>query len=1151
MRASFKDISRTILKERKRFIAIAVIAILGITMFSGLQAGCDDLRLTADRFFDDQNLHDIYIQSTLGLTKEDVESLQGLEEIEQASGFYSEEVQTLVDGVNKIALIKVIDSEGMDAPYLLEGQLPESADEVLVTRKYLDETGKKLGDVFDFEETDLEDDENSDEANSDTDEKDMEEADEGSSDKESSDSDSANKENSDSDDEFDLDPSDYEIEEESETPTFPQTSLTIVGVVIDPTDINADQGSTAFRSTSDYDYVCYVLSEAVDTEIYKGIGVTIAGMKAVYCYSDRYDFRNQEVMNLIADRLKTDREAARTQEIKDEAYDTIADVENDMKDAFSDVEKKFKDAKKELEDGEQELKDGQQELDDNLKKGEDEIADGRKQISDGYDELEAAEKKLKDSEKKLDEGEAELKDKEALLASKEKELEAGEAKIADAMEELASNENALASQRASFEASKDYLGQEEAAAMEAQLLAAEKQLASGRKELEAQSENLKAGRKELESGKQQLEAGKKEIEDGRAQIESGKKEISDNKKKLDDNLAKLNREEAKMYAEIEKAQKEIDDGWKELEDGQKEYQENWETYQEKKADAENQIADAKAEVEDLESAKWYIQNRFSLSGYNNVKNDMSAIESLGIVFAFIFLVVAVLISLTTITRMVEEDRGLIGTYQALGYSNAAIRRKYMLFALFACFIGCALGELCGFWGFPKVLAMFFGVMYQLPAMQLAVNWPYFFAGPAIFMVCIALAVFLACHSSLRFMPAALMRPKAPKAGSRVFLEYIPLIWNRMNFLNKVTARNLFRYKKRFLMTIIGISACNAILIGGFGIKDTVVDLMSRQYDQISQYDWLGLVDGEDMELLEADLHEETSVQSYMKLSVASVSLINETGETMIIPLYVVEDPEEICDYIQLEDISSGDLAALSDEGILVTRNAGIILGFQAGDRLTIQDNQFYTQEYEISAVVENYLGNMIFMTRKLFDQTFDGYEANACLAKLDDQGDAFVAAEKEKDMILSSVSTKELKGEFSTSFALLNMVVYLIIVMAAALALVVLFTLSTTNISERERELATIKVLGFYDREVHTYVNKETMLLTLMGIACGVPMGIAMLQALTNVLKMPELYFAASIHKITYVYACLLTFVFAILVNQLTNRTLNAVDPVEALKSIE
>ena len=518
-----------------------------------------------------------------------------------------------------------------------------------------------------------------------------------------------------------------------------------------------------------------------------------------------------------------------------------------------------------------------------------------------------------------------------------------------------------------------------------------------------------------------------------------------------------------------------------------------------------------------------------------------------------FFVVAVLISLTTITRMVEEDRGLIGTYKALGFYDGEIRRKYMLYAFCASAAGSLLGTIGAFIVLPGIIFVIFRVMYLLPDYVFIFETLYGLSGPVLFVGGIMAATLIACRNELVQTPVTLMRPKTPRSGSRVLLERMPFIWNRMSFLNKVTARNLFRYKKRLFMTICGIMGCMALLLFGFAIKDSVTDLVPRQYEQTFFYDAMVVTTASANDILVGYMQDEKNVKEYLNTIISSVKIENTEGKSETVQLIVTPDGEALRKYIELRNLK-GEEMILDDGEIFLTQNASLLLDVETGDSAVIQTMELEQAEVTISNVVQNYLGNYVYMTQATYEEHFGEYKPNGALVFLSatcKDPVLYCTALGNQDGIVSCISSEEMKGQFDSAFMLINMVVYIVIIMAATLAFAVLFTLATTNISERMRELATIKVLGFYDREVHSYVNKETMILTGIGMVLGVPLGYAFAQTLTIILTLPSMYLAVSLHPVSYLIAGGLTLGFALLVNRITDRSLDDINPVEALKSVE
>ena len=1219
MKAYTKDIIKTIVKGKKRFFALLLITALGVCMQSGLKAACGDLRISADAFFDKQNLFDISIVSTMGLTDEDVKILAGLSGVEDVEGAYSETVFTQVDGRTKQAEVKTLSNKDINLPYLLEGEMPMRADEILVTKKYLNESGKSIGDMVTIEE-DMEKEET-------TGDSDVSAEDDTEEDGPIFDLDLKKEyETNDTDEKDDADDEDLEIdvEDEEEEPNFLCTEFKIVGVVVDAMDVNSSEGAVSFRSTSTTDYTFFVLPKAVSSEIYTVIYMTLSDTDKLLCYSDEYETKVDEIVTILEDEIKADREKARYDEVTGEAMDKIDDAEDEMNDKFSDIEKEILDAKVEIEngwsdllEGKLELKDGELDIEEaerklakaqrELERAERELARAEAELKEAWDELEAGEKAVEEGEEALNEAEEELNNAEEELKEAEKDLEEAEedipgqfdtmqtvldAEIISVKKNISQTEaeiGELESEIAELQTQKEMMGNFWSPLQEAELVAKQAELVQKQEELNTYNNQLESYNKSLTDLEKQEADAYQEIEDGKAEIAKGRQEIADGRQEIADNRAELEKNKKDLedgrieledaQADFEEAKEEVEDGWEELEDGwdeledaygeladgreeledgeaefedgKQEYEDSVSEYEDKKQEALDKLEDARQEIEDLKMATWYINTRTALSGYSNVKTDAECIESIGNAFPILFLTVAILISLTTISRMVEEDRGLIGTYKALGFTDKEIRRKYVVYALAACILGGILGDVLGFAILPTILFTVFEVMYDLPSYSLSFDFVFGIGGILLFIVGIVGAAFVSCNSALSHVPAVLMRPKAPKNGSRVLLERITPVWSRLSFLNKVTARNLFRYKKRLFMTLFGIAGCTALLLAGYTIKDTITAMPDYQYGKTFTYDLLVVAD--DNEKLMGYIEEETAIRSYINPMITNIKVMNPYGREELVQLIVVPEDESLRGYINLYDKQENKLR-LEDGDVFTTINLSEILGYQKGDTVTMQTMSLETVDVEVTEITMNYLGNSVYMTQNTYEEYFGEFEPNGIIALVNGSEESQKEYVKElelQDGILSVMSSTDVGLNFDQAFQIINLVVTIVIVMAAALAFVVLFTLSTTNISERERELATIKVLGFFDREVHAYVNKETLILTILGILLGMPAGKLFGMWLMSILQMPSIYFASTLYPISYLIAGVIATTFAFAVNFITDRSLDRINPVEALKSIE
>ena len=680
-----------------------------------------------------------------------------------------------------------------------------------------------------------------------------------------------------------------------------------------------------------------------------------------------------------------------------------------------------------------------------------------------------------------------------------------------------------------------------------------------------------------------------------------------------------------------------------------------------KNETEQTLQSKQKEMEDsIPQVRWYVQDRSQIGGFSSLKSDLESIQSLGNAFPIVFLLVAVMMSLTAMARMVEEDRGLIGTYTGLGYGRLAVASRYLLFALLACLIGGGFGLIAGFLGIPAFLLVVLRGLYVMPDVRLEYDWLYGTAGVALFVVGVLAATVYACAQEMRQKPASLMRPKAPRAGSRILLERIKPLWNRMSFLGKVTARNIFRFKSRLIMTVGGVAGCTALIVCGLAINDTVAALGAKQYQDVYQYDLMVVANDDDADAMRQKVASDGRVTSSMDVRVESGDLTGDSGSESI-QLVAVPDSErsEFGKMVTLQPVrsswvdgakslfsgksrtsssasslsdsgesdnqsgkngsqmsDSGESDAndtsdtkgtvrLGDDGVIVSQSAASAMGVNAGDTVTLTNGSEVQADAYVSAVTRSVIGSDVYISETYYHQLFDTAASgtssassasdsgesdnqsgkngsqmsdsgesdnkngksgtsngessndrqlvwNAMYANLKESSESQAAyAEKleDDDAVMKAVSCAHMAESFK--FDLMGAVVALIVALAGGLALVVLFTLANTNVSEREREMATLKVLGFFDKEVHHYVNREMMVLTMMGVVLGLPLGRFVGGLLTAALNMPALYFEVECKPLSYVIAAVATMAFALLVQLLVNPVLDRIDPISSLKSVE
>lgn len=1069
---------------------------LGIGVFSGFATGCLDSLKAADRFYDAQNTYDIQIVSTLGLTQDDVSAAAGVDGVGAVYGSRSMDVKVLQSGgALKLATLTELDDRGMNQPYVLEGTLPHQSGELAVNSKFLKDTGLHVGDMVTLSAA-----ESSKKADA----------------KDNASANGADKTGNDLK---------IAVDSDSSAAALAVTEYKITAVILSPLKISADKSPTSVSSTSSSsDYLLYATNGCISGDVYSSLYLTINGASQLDCYSKDYQKLTDMVIARIKSTIQSSRQQARYDDLVGSANKEIADAEKTLDEKQADALQKLTDAQTEIDNGQAQLQSGRAELNrqetavkQQFASGEQQLAQSRnsldKQISGANTQLTGVVSALPAGAQKTWNSE----DTQRLWAA----MMSDGTKAAPYLLAAKKGETPTPEETAAYTAAMGDL-QKDTGSFAAGFGSAGSPLTE---EQTTSFSNLAVTQGTLTYSQTQLEQ----------------------------NASALKAHKDAAEAQFSEAWKKLTGSETQLKDGQAELDKNKTDYETSMANAHQQLAKAKADVANIASAKWYVWDRGHNDSFARFKSDVSFIQAVTTAFPVIFFLVAVLISLTTMSRMVEEDRSLIGTYKSLGYSNAEIRMKYILYAVLSCVLGELLGVLIGFVALPKAVGIIVSEMYVLPLFRLEFYPSYALGGFGLFLLGILGAAIFSCSEMLRQRPAELMRPKAPKAGSRILLERIPFIWKRLNFLNKVTFRNLFRYKKRALMTIVGILGCTMLIVFGFGIRDTVDGLMSDQFGTVTVYDAIVVTNKLDSAEIRA-LSEEWSAfaKETQQIQLSSMTLQSGNNNTDI-TVIVVPNGASFETYVHLRDAHTKQAMTLPSDGIVLTQNAAKRLGVTKGKIVSLQNGDNLSCDFPVSYVSSNYTGNFIYMRESLYQARFGDYAGNAFLLNLTDNPNcqSWLQALKDDDRILSVSSSQSAIDSFKDVNALINAVVYALIGLSAVLAVTVLFTLSNINISERERELATIKVLGFQRKEIYSYINKETMILTLSGILCGLPAGYGITYGILASVSIADIAFSVRVTPFAYVIAAVLTLVFTTLVNHFTNRDLRKINMVEALKSVE
>lgn len=1075
-KALYKDAVKEIKNTYKRFISILLMAFLGVGFFAGIRATSPDMVNTLHTYYEAQNVYDIQVLSTLGLTQEDVDAIKQIDGVKDVVGTY--ETDAIIEIQQAEIIAKVMCIEDTNQPVLLEGRMPEKGTECVVEEGFLKGTNKKIGDTIQIE---IEDTTN---------------------------------------------------EEQEKIPYLKEKEMTIVGTVRSPLYLSQDKGTSKLGAGKINYYILIPKENINASEVFTQIYITIENADKLITSSTAYEEKVNEIKTQI-ENLKEDRQQARYDKLVGNANQKVEEAQATLDKEKQEAQAKIQEATQEIEDGKKEIEDGEAQLAKNEQKVQNEFANATKQIQTGKQQIEQSEKeflgKQQQAEQQFEKLELQKQDLQAQLES----VKAGLQTIDNNCEQI---EQALQN---------PLLPEEEKIKLEQQ-----------KQELEKQKASLTATKSQIEDGITSIDTG---IASGKQELQEGSNQIQQAKKELESKENQFYATKKTTTAQLQTARSELEEAKQKISDGEKELQENTKEFEEKIKEAEAELVDAREKIAEIEHPKWYVLDRNANTGYVSFIQDTESVANIGEVFPIVFFIVATLISLTSMTRMVEEQRTQIGTLKALGYHKVQIAAKYIMYASLACILGGILGMSVGFVLIPKVIWMMYEMMYQISDIVLSFDWYNGSIGLILMSLCMIGATIYAAWKELVNTPATLMRPKAPKMGRRVLLERLTFIWKRLSFSQKVTIRNIFRYKKRVLMTIIGILGCTSLILAGFGLKDSISQIMPNQFEKVFSYDMqISLKSGLDQsqqEQIKQYIQSKEEVQKSIETYMSSGAVKNGDLEEDV-QIIVPKEKNEIKDMIHLVDITSRQQIDLPEDGVCLTDKAAQLLGVQEGDIITLVDADEEEKQVKISYIVENYVSHYIYLSSQVYEELYQkDYETNVMLIQNKE-----LSTEQEDNLATDLIGQNEVAtvSRISTmvksmddTLKSLNYVVLILIISAGLLAFVVLYNLSNVNISERIRELATIKVLGFYDKEVYSYVTRETVLLTLIGIALGLIGGYFLSYFIIDTCEINMLRFNKVVEPISYVYAALITIAFTVIVNIVTYFALKKIDMIESLKSVE
>ncbi len=1120
-----KEVVRSITQSAGRFAAIAIISLLGAGFYAGLRMAAPDMRIAGDEFFDGANLYDISVMTTLGIDGQSAATLGKVDGVGAVMLAYRTDAMVLVGENSYAASIESLpidaarasdtsdgatsrsDDDGyLNRPILLEGTWPVKADECVVGAAAANELGIAIGDAVKVEKatTELED-------------------------------------------------------------TFAQTTFKVTGLVNSPAFASTGQLGITTLGTGEVELYLFVPESAFDEDLpYTVAYLTLPSAFGESWGTDGYD----NAVAAVKERVETIAGA-----VGAARYNAVrGDAQKELDDARADYEAERADAEGKLADAEAQLGDARSQLDSAIAG----LSSGKADLDAAAKTLAESEAKLRSSEDDYAKGKAEIDSQYAsfqeqaanlpTMKEQSQQLADGISQAKAGIQEIEQNlaqaqEGAAAIEQALAQAKQAGAPEEQIAALEQQLAQAQGAVAMLEQKraetlgtlstLEGQMEQLQAGIAAIEQGEAEFAAHYQELEEARAKIDDGWKQLEEGRRKYESGLAEYNSGLSQYYS-----------GLSDYQSGYAEYQANRDEAYEKFADAEADLAEAQKDIDDIEKPDVYVTSREKNYGAAQLASDADGIAQIATFLPFMFFLVAALVSLTSMTRMVDEERLVIGTHKALGYSRARITSKYLIYGVLASGIGSIIGVLVFGTFLPWFIMTAYQVTYAVPTTPTPIDPGVAARAIGLSVGVTALATWGASAASLREKPAALMLPRVPKAGKRIFLERIKPLWERMSFSHKVTARNLLRYKRRFFMAVVGIAGCTALLMIGFGLRDVISCVVYNQYDELVNYDVAVRIDDEvtDEALAKVSaIMESDQVEDY--LAVDDFNMV-ATGadEDMRLEVVVPQDSDALADFVTLRDRVSGD--ALSFEGgrVILTEKAATVLGLRVGDTVTLYDENDVGdatgtgREFTVGGIAENYLGHYVFVLPEGYEAAFGEAPAFDLLyLKLADGADT--VAFSDGLLGIEGVSTVSFVADKMSTYQdmldLMGSIILIVIVLSAALAFVVLYNLTNINIAERVREIATLKVLGFTRGEVSAYIFREIIVMAIIGALLGCVIGLPLALYIAGAAETPQMMFGRTIEPLSYVLSFVITMAFAVFVAFTMRGKLAKVNMVESLKSVE
>ena len=1132
-RAYNKSIKREILSSKARFASILAIIFLGVAFYSGIKSSGPDIKASVNEFYKSNNLMDSKIVSSLGLTKEDLKLLENNDKILDYYGSHS--VDANLTNINSVVrFIEYNPKEDMNLLEVVEGRLPENSGEIALDEKALEiDKNLKIGDK-------------------------------------------------------------YTIECDKDTiKSFKKETYKIVGFVKSPMYIDKESRGTTSVGKGSVDYFAVLNHKDISMDVYTEIYITFKNLQNIDTYGDEYKEKMEENITYL-ENLYSKRQVERVEEIKSDAQKELDKAYKEVEDG----ERELLKGEEELKDGKEELKKGKAEYEDSLVKFNQGIKDGEGKLVSGEKQLKEAQKEIDDKLKEINLGQNQLQDaKYQLDKAKENFLsqninpEKDTSKYEEQIKNLSTLQNTydllykdinntvnntkegdeIPSEKIQYWKSiisnknlgltdlqplVNQLEQNPSNKTLAQSISKNIEVASNTVyENKSNLQILVSGIKEYQSGKVEYEKQLKTLNNGKKQLEKAQAKIDKSKKELEQGKIELEKSKKEGQVKLDDAKKEIELAEEEIVDGEKEIEKN----KKKLQDAKEEIDDEQEKLNKMEEAKYYFFDRTDNFGYSGVGDAINSLDKIASVFPVFFFLVAIMICLTTMTRMVEENRTEIGTLKALGYSNLEISKKFVVYASLASISGSILGILVGSTSLPIIINFAYSSAYNLPKLIVKFYPSFIIQSIVLSILCTVGASLFVLNVDLRSNPSEMMRPKAPKVGKKILLERITFLWRRLNFNQKVTLRNIFRYKQRMIMTVLGIAGCMAMLVTGFNLQASNKATLNNQFKKLWNYEAMVVFDEDASKKDDEDYNEVLkSIKEYdsnINMRQESVTFNKENMNKQTAMLYVPENTEDFGKFVLLNNRKSEEVYKISNDGVIITEKLANLLGASEGSTITMRDGDNNIYNIKVDHIVENYFSHFIYMSPSYYEKiTKKKVVYNAQLLKLNsnDKNEEEISTKLINcDKVINVTLTSKTLNTSEESTASLNIIMLVLIFASGCLAFVVLYNLNNINVSERIRELSTIKVLGFYDNEVTMYILRENVILTLLGIFVGSFMGKILYTFIIKTAELDTMMMMPNIYMTSYMYSALITVLFSLIVMIMMHLKLKKVNMIDALKSNE